>query len=57
MTDNKKDEIVLQGQEEVLTGDKEKQTDFKESKIYSNMKLKFINPSRRRQYYQTRSRK
>jgi len=45
MLNNKKDEILLQGQEELQTGNKEKQHNNKESKILSNMKLKFINPS------------
>jgi hypothetical protein len=56
MLNNKQGETLLQGQAEAQTGNKEKLHN-KESKIFSNMKLKFINPSRRRRNNQTKSRK
>jgi hypothetical protein len=56
MIENKKAQIQLQGQEGLQTDNKEKPHNSKESKKLSNKKLKFTNPSRRRQNYQTISR-
>jgi hypothetical protein len=57
MINSKKNEILAQGQAELPTGNAEKPGSDKFSKRLSVKKLKFINPSRRRQYYQTKSRK